>query len=131
MKTSEQGPATGTARIFDGYHVVPATPGGDATKVISGMKSTLVSAYGHKGNSFTADGSWISPVEFQVVAHASNHLGYKVLSPKDLLHRPDRKKRIHEIERRRAELVPSFRILLGHVSSAEAGVSPAASQIRT
>lgn len=32
MKTSEQGPATGTARIFDGYHVVPATPGGDATE---------------------------------------------------------------------------------------------------
>ena len=38
--------------------------------------------------------------------------------------RADRKKRISELERRREELLPSFRILLEQVSSAEAGVSP-------
>jgi dihydroxyacid dehydratase/phosphogluconate dehydratase len=61
--------------------------------------------------------------EFQVVAHSSR--GYKVLTPKDLASRPDRKKRINELERRRHDLLPSFRILLDQLSSAEAGVSPA------
>jgi len=72
-------------------------------------------------------GDWIyldlKDGQVQVVAHSSHH-GYKVLSSKDLLNRPDRKKRIHELERRRTELLPSFRILLDQVSSAEAGVSP-------
>lgn len=72
-------------------------------------------------------GDWIhldlSLGEFQVVTHSSR--GYKVLAMKDLTNRPDRKKRINELERRRHELMPSFRILLDQVSSAEAGVSPA------
>jgi len=74
-------------------------------------------------------GDWIyldlARGEFQVVTHSKTHTGYKVLSPKELLNRTDRKKRINELERRRTELLPSFRILLDQVSSAEAGVSPA------
>lgn len=74
-------------------------------------------------------GDWIyldlSHGEFQVVSQSRSHHGYKILSPKDLMNRPDRKKRINELERRRSELLPSFRILLDQVSSAEAGVSPA------
>jgi hypothetical protein len=50
--------------------------------------------------------------------------GYKVLGAKELASRPDCKKRINELERRRLDLLPSFRILLDQVSSAEAGVSP-------
>jgi len=50
--------------------------------------------------------------------------GYRVITPKELANRTDRKKRINELERRRQELLPSFRILLDGVSSAEAGVSP-------
>jgi dihydroxyacid dehydratase/phosphogluconate dehydratase len=72
-------------------------------------------------------GDWIyldlSRGEFQVVTHSNR--GYKVLAAKDLANRPDRKKRINELERRRLDMLPSFRILLDHVSSAEAGVSPA------
>jgi dihydroxyacid dehydratase/phosphogluconate dehydratase len=74
-------------------------------------------------------GDWIymdiSKGELHVATKTRNgHHGYKVLSAKELLNRPDRKKRIHELEKRRAELLPSFRILLDQVSSAEAGVSP-------
>jgi dihydroxyacid dehydratase/phosphogluconate dehydratase len=72
-------------------------------------------------------GDWIyldlSQGEFQVVTHTTR--GYKVIGAKELANRPDRKKRITELERRRFELMPSFRILLDQVSSAEAGVSPA------
>src|SRR5215471_5871559 len=60
--------------------------------------------------------------EFQVVTQTPR--GYKVLGAKELASRPDCKKRINELERRRLELLPSFRILLDQVSSAEAGVSP-------
>src|SRR5207244_12089108 len=60
--------------------------------------------------------------EFQVVTRSSR--GYKVLAPKELTSRMDRKKRINELQRRRQDLLPSFRILLDQVSSAEAGVSP-------
>lgn len=71
-------------------------------------------------------GDWIyldlAQGQFQVVTHSSR--GYKVLAPKELANRSDRKKRINELERRRQELLPSFRILLDQVSSAEAGVSP-------
>jgi dihydroxyacid dehydratase/phosphogluconate dehydratase len=73
-------------------------------------------------------GDWIyldlARGEFQVVAHTNSPHGYKILSNKDLVNRPDRRKRVHELERRRTELLPSFRILMGQVSSAEAGVSP-------
>ena len=71
-------------------------------------------------------GDWIyldlSRGEFQVVRQS--HRGYKVITAKELANRSDRKKRINELERRRQELLPSFRILLDGVSSAEAGVSP-------
>jgi len=72
-------------------------------------------------------GDWIyldmAQGEFQVVAQSTR--GYKVLTVKELSNRSDRKKRINELERRRMELLPSIRILLDQVSSAEAGVSPA------
>jgi len=71
-------------------------------------------------------GDWIyldlAGGEFQVVIHSTR--GYKVLAAKELASRADRKKRINELQRRRQELLPSFRILLEQVSSAEAGVSP-------
>ena len=71
-------------------------------------------------------GDWIyldlTHGEFQVVTHSTR--GYKVLGAKELTNRPDSKKRINELERRRLEMLPSFRILLDQVSSAEAGVSP-------
>ena len=73
-------------------------------------------------------GDWIyldlTRNELQVVRELSRHKGYRALSPKDLLNRPDRPKRIHELQRQRLDLVPSFRLLLDQVSSAEAGVSP-------
>jgi len=72
-------------------------------------------------------GDWIyldvAGGEFQVVTQSTR--GYKVLGAKELANRPDRKKRINELERRRMELLPSFRILLDQISSVEAGVSPA------
>lgn len=71
-------------------------------------------------------GDWIlldlSQGQFQVVTHSNR--GYKVLAPKDLANRSDRKKRVNELERRREGLLPSLRILLDQVSSAESGVSP-------
>ena len=74
-------------------------------------------------------GDWIyldlSRGEFQVVVQSNRDQGYKVLPPKELANRPDRKKRINELERRRNDFLPSFRILLDQVASAEAGVSPA------
>jgi dihydroxy-acid dehydratase len=72
-------------------------------------------------------GDWIhldlARGEFQVVTHSTR--GYKVVPAKELANRSDRKKRINELERRRQEMLPSFRIFLDQVSSAEAGVSPA------
>src|SRR2546422_988760 len=71
-------------------------------------------------------GDWIyldlSQGEFQVVTQSNR--GYKTIGAKDLANRPDRKKRINELERRRHDFLPSFRILLEQISSAEAGVSP-------
>jgi dihydroxyacid dehydratase/phosphogluconate dehydratase len=60
--------------------------------------------------------------EFQVVAQSPR--GYKILGVKELKNRPDCKKRMTELDRRRMEMLPSFRILLDRISSAEAGVSP-------
>jgi dihydroxyacid dehydratase/phosphogluconate dehydratase len=72
-------------------------------------------------------GDWIyldlSHGEFQVVTHSGR--GYKVLGAKELAGRPDRKKRINELERRRLDFLPSFRVFLDQVSSADTGVSPA------
>ncbi len=63
--------------------------------------------------------------ELQVVQRNGNHSGFKVVSTKELLARSDLKKRVHELERRRLDLLPSFRVLMDHVSSADYGVSPA------
>jgi dihydroxyacid dehydratase/phosphogluconate dehydratase len=62
--------------------------------------------------------------ELQVVRELKRHKGFRPLSPKDLLNRPDRRKRMHELQRQRMDLLPSIRLLLDHVSTAEAGVSP-------
>jgi len=62
--------------------------------------------------------------ELQVVRELKRHKGFRPISPKDLLNRPDRRKRIHELQRQRMDLLPSIRLLLDHVSTAEAGVSP-------
>jgi dihydroxyacid dehydratase/phosphogluconate dehydratase len=62
--------------------------------------------------------------ELQVVRELKRHKGFRPLSSKDLMNRPDRRKRMHELQRQRMDLLPSIRLLLDHVSSAEAGVSP-------
>ena len=73
-------------------------------------------------------GDWIymdlAHGELQVVRELKRHKGFRPLSPKDLMNRPDRRKRIHELQRQRMDILPSIRLLLDHVSSAEAGVSP-------
>jgi dihydroxyacid dehydratase/phosphogluconate dehydratase len=58
------------------------------------------------------------------VVQSNNHGGYKIVAFKDLMNRPDRKRHIHEIEKQRMDLLPSFRVLLDNVSTADAGVSP-------
>jgi dihydroxy-acid dehydratase len=63
--------------------------------------------------------------ELQLVSGNRTHDGYKVMPVKELLNRPDLKKRVHELERRRLDLLPSFRVLLDQISSAQSGVSPA------
>jgi len=62
--------------------------------------------------------------ELQVVRELARHKGFRPLSPKDLLNRPDRRKRVHELQRQRLDILPSIRLLLDHVTSAESGVSP-------
>jgi dihydroxyacid dehydratase/phosphogluconate dehydratase len=73
-------------------------------------------------------GDWIymdlAHGELQVVRELKRHRGFRPLSPKDLMNRPDRRKRMHELQRQRMDILPSIRLLLDHVSSAEAGVSP-------
>jgi dihydroxyacid dehydratase/phosphogluconate dehydratase len=89
-------------------HVVPeALDGGGLAAVRTGDWIYLDVAHG----------------EFQVVTPSTR--GYKVLGSKELANRPDSKKRINELERRRLDLLPSIRILLDQISSAESGVSPA------
>ena len=55
---------------------------------------------------------------------APRHKGFRPVSQRDLMSRPDSKRRIRELERQRMDYLPSFRLLLDHVSSAESGVSP-------
>jgi len=73
-------------------------------------------------------GDWIhldlSRGELQVVRELGRHKGFRALSTKDLLNRPDRRKRIRELEKQRLDLLPSLRLVLDHVSNAESGVSP-------
>jgi dihydroxyacid dehydratase/phosphogluconate dehydratase len=73
-------------------------------------------------------GDWIhmdlSRGELQVVRELGRHKGFRAVSAKDLLNRPDRRKRVRELEKQRMELLPSLRIVLDNVSNAESGVSP-------
>jgi hypothetical protein len=73
-------------------------------------------------------GDWIhldlARGELQVVRELGRHKGFRPLSAKDLLNRPDRRKRIRELEKQRLDLLPSLRLVLDHVSNAESGVSP-------
>jgi dihydroxy-acid dehydratase len=73
-------------------------------------------------------GDWIhldlSRGELQVVRELGRHKGFRALSAKDLLNRPDRRKRIRDLEKQRLDLLPSLRLVLDHVSNAESGVSP-------
>jgi dihydroxyacid dehydratase/phosphogluconate dehydratase len=73
-------------------------------------------------------GDWIymdlSHRELHVVSRARNSIGFKPLSSKDLVKRPELKKHVRELGRQRMELIPSFRIMMDGVSSADSGVSP-------
>lgn len=73
-------------------------------------------------------GDWIyidlAHGELQVVRELKRHKGFRPLSPKDLLNRPDRRKRMHELQRQRLDILPSIRMMLDHVTTAEVGVSP-------
>jgi dihydroxyacid dehydratase/phosphogluconate dehydratase len=97
---------------YDGIsigHVVPeALDGGPLSSVRTGDWIHVDLAHG----------------ELHVVRELKRHRGFRPISPKDLLNRPDRRKRIHELQRQRMDLLPSIRLLLDHVSSAEAGVAP-------
>jgi len=73
-------------------------------------------------------GDWIriqlAENEVHVVCRKGRRNGVRVATTRELLSRPDRKRRVHEIARQRLGFVPSFRILLDNVSSADSGVSP-------
>ena len=73
-------------------------------------------------------GDWIfldlSRGDLEVVQELKSHKGFRPIHSRELLNRPDRRKRIHELQRQRLDLLPSIRLLLDHVSTAEAGVSP-------
>jgi dihydroxyacid dehydratase/phosphogluconate dehydratase len=73
-------------------------------------------------------GDWIqlnlAESELHVVCRKGRQNAVRAMTMKELMNRPDRKKRVHEIARQRLGLLPSFRIALENVSSAETGVSP-------
>jgi len=50
--------------------------------------------------------------------------GFRVATTKELLGRPERKRRVQEIAQQRLGFLPSFRIMLDNISSADSGVSP-------
>ena len=62
--------------------------------------------------------------EFQAVTAARKSCGYRALRNSELARRPDPRKRIQELERRRARFLPSIRSVFDSVSSAAEGVSP-------
>ena len=62
--------------------------------------------------------------EIHIVTAARGAAGFKVLSERQLSRRSEIKKRITEVERRRAKFLPSVRTVLDSVSSAAEGVSP-------
>ena len=102
-------------------------------------------AFGHPGVSITQivpealesgglaavrSGDWIhlnlKQGELDVVTVTRTSPGYRVFRERELAARPERGKRVHELERRRAALLPSLRSLFDGVSSAAEGVSPVA-----
>jgi hypothetical protein len=80
------------------------------------------------GLSAIRTGDWIyldlAQGAIHVVKQTTPNGGYKAIPGKDLLSRPERSRHIHEIEKRRLDLLPSFRVALDTISSADAGVSP-------
>jgi len=73
-------------------------------------------------------GDWIqlnlAESKLQVVSRKGRQNAVKAIALKELLNRPDRKKRVNEIARQRLGLLPSFRIALDNVTTSESGVSP-------
>jgi dihydroxyacid dehydratase/phosphogluconate dehydratase len=73
-------------------------------------------------------GDWIqlnlAESKLQVVCRKGRQNAVRPMTTKELMSRPDRKKRVNEIARQRLGLLPSFRIALDNVSSSESGVSP-------
>ena len=82
------------------------------------------------GLSAVRAGDWIylnlRKGELQIVTRLKKAGGYRVLSGRELARRTDSKKRVHELERRRAQFLPSVRSILNTVGSAAEGVSPLA-----
>jgi dihydroxyacid dehydratase/phosphogluconate dehydratase len=73
-------------------------------------------------------GDWIqlnlAESKLQVVCRKGRQNAVRAMTLKELMNRPDRKKRVNEIARQRLGLLPSFRIALDNLSSSESGVSP-------
>jgi len=73
-------------------------------------------------------GDWIrlnlANSELHVVCRKGRQDAVRTMTTKELMNRADRMKRVNEIARQRLGLLPSFRIALDNVSSAESGVSP-------
>jgi len=73
-------------------------------------------------------GDWIqlnvAESRLQVVRRKGRQNAVMAIPTKELMDRPDRKKRMNEIARQRLSLLPSFRIALDSVTSSETGVSP-------
>jgi hypothetical protein len=73
-------------------------------------------------------GDWIqlnlAESNLQVVSRKGRQNAVKAVALKELMNRPDRKKRVNEIARLRLGLLPSFRIALDNVTTSESGVSP-------
>jgi dihydroxyacid dehydratase/phosphogluconate dehydratase len=67
--------------------------------------------------------------DFQIVAASRTAPGFKVVSDRELRRRPENRKRILELERRRSAFLPSVRAVLDSVSTAADGVSPASSRV--
>jgi dihydroxyacid dehydratase/phosphogluconate dehydratase len=73
-------------------------------------------------------GDWIqlnlAESKLQVVCRKGRQNAVRAMTMKELMNRPDRKKRVNEITKLRLGLLPSFRIAFDNVSSSESGVSP-------
>ena len=62
--------------------------------------------------------------DFQIVTAVRDTAGFKRVVERELARRPESKRRIAELKRRRAGFLPSVRAVLNSVSSAADGVSP-------